>query len=276
MRKEAVRVNRTTADSGDDTAAGRRASRWFVLRALGWSGRDAAVFAIGAAATGAVLVNVMFMQTGSHPAPLFKNGIMRLASQEATTATIPAPRPRPTEAAPAPAPSPAPAKADAPAAARGSVEIISDIQRELARRSFYDGTIDGRHGPKTDTAIRDFEQAAGLKPSAEANEALLRAIIRSAVKAKVAAVPTPRPAPPPAPVRSDPIAEVLAPSKRIVAVQRALADFGYGQIKPTGIIDTETKTAIEKFERERRMPVTGHVSDRLARELAAMTGRPLE
>ena len=77
-------------------------------------------------------------------------------------------------------------------------------------------------------------------------------------------------------MRSDPIAEVLAPSKRIVAVQRALADFGYGQIKPTGIIDTETKTAIEKFERERRMPVTGHVSDRLARELAAMTGRPLE
>ena len=62
----------------------------------------------------------------------------------------------------------------------------------------------------------------------------------------------------------------------MIAVQRALADYGYGQIKPTGIVDAETQAAIEKFERERKLPVTGQVSDRVARELAAMTGRPLE
>ena len=61
-----------------------------------------------------------------------------------------------------------------------------------------------------------------------------------------------------------------------MSIQRALADFGYGQIKVTGVVNPETEAAIEKFERERKLPVTGQISDRLARELAAMTGRPLD
>jgi hypothetical protein len=52
--------------------------------------------------------------------------------------------------------------------------------------------------------------------------------------------------------------------------------YGYGQIKPTGVIDSDTKAAIERFERERRLPITGQLSDRVARELASVTGRPLE
>jgi Putative peptidoglycan binding domain len=78
------------------------------------------------------------------------------------------------------------------------------------------------------------------------------------------------------PARNDPIAALLAPSQRVLAVQRALADFGYGQIKPSGIVDAETQAAIEKFERERKLPITGQVSDRVVREMTAMTGRPLE
>ena len=62
----------------------------------------------------------------------------------------------------------------------------------------------------------------------------------------------------------------------MLAVQRTLAEFGYGQIKLTGVFDEATKAAVEKFEREHRLPVTGRISDRLMRELAAMTGRPLE
>jgi len=62
----------------------------------------------------------------------------------------------------------------------------------------------------------------------------------------------------------------------VTAVQRALSDFGYGQIKPTGVYDPETRAAIEKFERDRKLPVTGQINDRVVRDLAAMTGRPLE
>ncbi|MGZ3291755.1 MAG: peptidoglycan-binding domain-containing protein, partial [Xanthobacteraceae bacterium] len=80
----------------------------------------------------------------------------------------------------------------------------------------------------------------------------------------------------PLPGRAEAAVERPAPSKRVIALQRALAEYGYGQIRPSGIIDAETQSAIEKFERERKLPVTGQASDRVVRELAAMTGRPLE
>jgi hypothetical protein len=92
------------------------------------------------------------------------------------------------------------------------------------------------------------------------------------------AVPRPRPPdPPPPPPRSETaLRSEAAPAKRVVAMQRALAQFGYGQIKPTGVVDGETRAAIEKFERDHKLPVTGALSDRLTRELTAMTGRSLD
>ena len=65
-------------------------------------------------------------------------------------------------------------------------------------------------------------------------------------------------------------------SRRIAAVQRALTEYGYGQLKPTGTIGPDTQAAIVKFERERKMPVTGQIGPRLLKELAALTGKPLE
>jgi hypothetical protein len=76
--------------------------------------------------------------------------------------------------------------------------------------------------------------------------------------------------------RNDPIAELLGSSAHVAAVQRVLSEFGYGQIKPTGILDGATSAAIQKFEREHKMPVTGLLSDRLVSELASMSGRPLD
>lgn len=76
--------------------------------------------------------------------------------------------------------------------------------------------------------------------------------------------------------RNDPIAELIGPSARIAAVQRALAEFGYGQIKPSGVLDDATSNAIETFERGHKLPVTGRITDRLVGDLAAMVGHPLE
>jgi Putative peptidoglycan binding domain len=91
---------------------------------------------------------------------------------------------------------------------------------------------------------------------------------------KVETVPLPTPSPRAA-VR-DPIADLIAPQPRVTAVQRALNDYGYGPVKATGVYGAETVAAIEKFERDRKLPVTGQISPRLMRELAALTGRPLE
>ena len=65
-------------------------------------------------------------------------------------------------------------------------------------------------------------------------------------------------------------------SHRVAAVQRALTEYGYGQLKPTGVVGTDTQAAIQKFERARKLPVTGQVSDRLTRELASVIGHPVE
>jgi putative peptidoglycan binding protein len=95
--------------------------------------------------------------------------------------------------------------------------------------------------------------------------------------------PSNMPRPPaliPASSRSETIANPPANSppgpRRVAAVQRALSEYGYGQLKPTGTVGSDTQAAIQKFERERKLPVTGQMSDRLVRELAAVTGRPIE
>jgi len=264
VRNHTARAGRgKSAASGDD-------HRLPLLRVLGWGAKDAAAVMLVAFATGAVLVNVLFMQSGSHPAPMFRAATASAKPASASDGAAAAvPRARPAELAAA---MPVPPKA---AVARTPGEIIGDIQRELGRRGYYDGVVDGLYGPKTDGAIRDFEQAAGLKPSTEPNEALLQAIARA--PAKLAKAPTAAaPAARPMVARTDVPAERPAPSKRIIALQRALAEYGYGQIKPSGTMDADTQSAIERFERERRLPITGQASDRVVRELAAMTGRPLE
>jgi hypothetical protein len=80
--------------------------------------------------------------------------------------------------------------------------------------------------------------------------------------------------------RNDPIADLIGSSigspSRVTTVQRVLSEFGYGQIRPSGILDAPTSAAIEKFESEHKLPVTGRLSDRLLSELAAMTGHPIE
>jgi Putative peptidoglycan binding domain len=83
---------------------------------------------------------------------------------------------------------------------------------------------------------------------------------------------------PPAPIPASPRAEIIASSgsRRVAAVQRALTEYGYGQLKPTGTVGSDTLAAIQKFEREHRIPVTGQMSDRLVRELTAMIGHPID
>jgi hypothetical protein len=77
-----------------------------------------------------------------------------------------------------------------------------------------------------------------------------------------------------APARGD--ATTNMSSQRVAAVQRALTDYGYGQLKATGTVGADTQAAIQKFERERKLPLTGQVSERLVRELGLATGRSFE
>ncbi len=252
-------------------ADAREAPLPFLLAVLGWTARDAVAFVVGTTTVVTILVNVLFMQSGLHPAPLFK------PPEEEPSQAQPVPK------QPAAAPSqrvdavsaPATPRLVAPHAPRTPGEIITDIQRELARRGYYDGSVDGLYGPRTDGAIRDFERAAGLKPSAQPTEALLQAIIRSPLRPGKGVTGS-TPVIGPSTLRAPPPAEAAVTPARVAAVQRALTEFGYGQIRPSGTLDPDTRRAIAAFERQRQMPVTGQVSEQLMRELGAATGRTID
>jgi peptidoglycan hydrolase-like protein with peptidoglycan-binding domain len=292
----------------------RNAPATKLLTRLGWGRRDAIAVVICAGVTIAILINVLLMQAGPHPAPMFKG--KQAAAKPVTagrsvpsTVTASVPRPRPAEAAPVtpvtatplapvavrtvslPAQATPPAAVTPlapvtpPAAVRTPGAIITDIQRELARRGFFEDAVDGFYGPRTDRAIREFERAAGLKASPQPTEVLLQAIQHAPARIAKGTSATPARSAPvrndvagarPGTVRNEVAPERPAPSRRVIAVQRVLAEFGYGQIRPTGIIDSDTQAAIEKFERERKLPVTGKATDRVVRELAAVTGRTVD
>jgi peptidoglycan hydrolase-like protein with peptidoglycan-binding domain len=223
--------------------------------------RESVAILMATVATFTIFVNALFLQKGPHPAPIFAPRPMLQREEAALPPRILGVHPN--------------AAIETSALAR--TQMIASIQRELTRKGFYDGPADGIWGSKTDIAVRDFAQAAGVKINPEASDSLLRAITTSNAKAAAATGAANGAANGAAdPAAADPIAKLIAPSKRVTAIQRALSDFGYGQIKPTGQFDPETKTAIEKFERDRKLPVTGQISDRPVRDLAAMTGRPLE
>jgi hypothetical protein len=67
-----------------------------------------------------------------------------------------------------------------------------------------------------------------------------------------------------------------AEARPVLAAQRALNRVGAGPVKADGVFGEETRAAIERFERERRIPVTRELSPRTLRELTAASGIRME
>jgi len=122
---------------------------------------------------------------------------------------------------------------------------------------------------------------SGVHPAASAVNPPASPVAAGAVRPKPAEPPPLRAAEVPraqavAARANDPIGQLISMSSRVMRVQRVLTAYGYGQIKPSGVLDQPTSTAIERFEREHKLPVTGKISDRLVSELSAMIGHPLD
>ncbi|MFC6788630.1 peptidoglycan-binding protein [Methylobacterium komagatae] len=64
-------------------------------------------------------------------------------------------------------------------------------------------------------------------------------------------------------------AKVDAPAQdtAVTRAQRALTKLGYGPIKADGAMGPATKAAIEKFERDRKLPVTGEATGKTLKAL---------
>ena len=200
---------------------------------------DTVALAIVTAALGAVVVNAVGFQE-----PL------------ASTLEVPAPR----NGAPKTAPNPQPRPQNAPA--RTMNDLLQNIQKELSARGYYDGAIDGVQGPRTDQAIKNFQKGQGQN-TLEPSDALLDKIRNTPVK------------------NNDVTGSINTPpegerrSLRVLALQRTLARLGYGPVRQSGTFSEDTKAAIERFERDWQLPVTGLMSDSVFAKLAAVNGARL-
>ena len=216
--------------------------RGFAMRMLLHSPKDMLAGALAVAAIGAILTNALFLQAGRHPSPMFGSVV-----------TLPAP-----------GAGCEPVAASAPGRTRGCVR---PSPRRRKPKPVEAKSADPRSAdPKTADPMTNLV----VKSTGSAPRQLPARLRRPNRPRRSAARPMYRP---PAPI---PASAQSAGARRVASVQRALTEYGYGQLKPTGAVGADTQAAISKFERDRKLPVTGQMSDRLVKELTAMIGRPIE
>jgi hypothetical protein len=211
--------------------------RGLVMRILLHSPKDMVAGLLAAAAICAILANALFLQAGRHPSPMFGSVVTLPAPQGPVVS--PLPRPRPVELTSRP------------------VEIEPPESRPVEVRGADPKHVEIRNADPRNTDSRNADPMTNLM-------------------VKSTGAPTAAPANvarPPAPI---PATAQSAGARRVAAVQRALTQYGYGQLKPTGAVGADTQAAITKFERDRKLPVTGQMSDRLVKELTAMIGHPID
>lgn len=213
--------------------------RNLVMRVLLHSPKDTMAGLVAVAAVGAIVANALFLQTGRHPAPMFGT-VINLPAPSSVPLSNPLPRPRPVGADTSPL---------EPKATEFRVE-----PKPAESRSAERAVEKPAEKPIEATASTP---RAGNDP------------MTNLVKATTSTSPSMMRPPAPIPQQSP-------AARRIAGVQRALSEYGYGNLKITGTMGAETQSAIQKFEREHKMQVTGQVSDRLLRELGAAIGHPVE
>ena len=233
-------VPRPRADGGHTQSSGRfRILRTLVHRPL----RTLVALACGAIVVSFV-ANLLYMQDGPHPAPLFAKNETRQQAERSVTSSEAAPQSRQTAAT--------------------------------------------QRAPESAAPVPAPEAFPPMPPSAP----------RSAPVSIVAAPPA-RPVEPVKPVAKprqpdfDPIAQFLrtgvsqapattastnAPSsadtKRVSAAQRALGKLGH-DIDVDGLMGPGTRAAIQKFERDAKLPVTGELNPRTMKALSARASIPI-
>jgi peptidoglycan hydrolase-like protein with peptidoglycan-binding domain len=214
------------------------------MQFIGW--------AAGGAVTLAVFANIMLMQPERHRAPMFVgNPLIHATPQQSLT---PLPPVRPANFANA-----ATLERDAELLRRA--ELLRDIQVELGKRGFFTGDPDAGASTKTTQAIRDFQTAANLPVTGQQTEAVLAAILTSNLRVKDQILGL---------LKNG--SDRLERPETVVAIQRALTKIGYGPLRDDGNFGQGTKTALERFERDRKLPARGENPSRTLRELAQASG----
>jgi hypothetical protein len=217
---------------------------------------------------GAIAWNALALQSSHHPAPLFGTKEIMLApepeSAPETEAAQPLPPARPG-AQPqedlAAAPVPHEAVAHAPAAPEPSPGVAVSTPKAPARSPIAEMI---RNGGQPAPAATPPARAVPAPAPVPAAPPATRTAGRDPIAEMIRMGGGPAPVPPANVGRSD-------PGDTVLSGQRALARLGYS-VKVDGMMGAGTRQAIERFEQDRRLPVTGAFNARTIRELSAASG----
>jgi Putative peptidoglycan binding domain len=261
-------------------AAGAGTGRRLALRILLHSPKDTVAGMLAFAAACAVITNAVFLQAGPHPAPMFGATIVNLA---ATPSLLPRARPAEADAASSESRWSEPKGTELRPGEKANELRASDLRATEPKLGDKTGEAKSAEPKSSD---RNSDSMANLVRATTTPSPSPQPAVTAAAVEHSARPATPQPSPQPSTTASlssssnvmRPPASIPPPTgaRRVAAVQRALTEYGYAQLKPTGTIGADTQAAIQKFERDRKLPVTGQISDRMVRELAAMIGHPVE
>ncbi len=139
-------------------------------------------------------------------------------------------------------------------------ETVRAVERELARKGYDPGPIDGRADLQTRAAIIAFEFDEGLPLRGEPDEDILKALIFAAAAGG------------PGTGSSD---RFERKDDLVMQVQQILAQMGYASGPIDGRLDETTRDAIRKFEADRNLEGEGRLTARVLLELVIVAGHPL-
>jgi len=217
--------------------------------------------ALSLAIMGAICVNAIWYQPGKHPAPLFAtrtldNDLATSATRVARDSTLVKTR-----------------KIIAKnATTQQSGELLREVQTALSVRGYYGGKLDGLYGSRTKSAIEDFQKDHSLKRDGKVSLRLLTQVLMSA-SSQPQEVPVPKATQLVKNVTKVKTVKLSAvtPAEEVdglvARIQAGLRAYGYDDLVVDGHMGQQTATAIQRFQLDYGMKITGEPSDMVLRKL---------
>lgn len=203
-----------------------------------------------------VSANALWYQPHAHSGALFATRNVQPFPQpalEVAETTIKIERPVETSAL-EPAVSEAPAQPPVPTG-DPTVERVQSVLKDL---NFYTGTVDGRNGPATRSAVEAYQKKIGMAATGEIDAALLHQLGAADRTAGIAPRPAPAPAAAPVPApKAEPAKVSVDHEARLRRIQAGLKAFGNQGIDVDGKMGGRTRSGIREFQALFGLPETG-------------------
>lgn len=182
--------------------------------------------------------------------------VIRLERENAQETAAGAPVPQPGVEGGIAVPSPERLEQAAPPARRGD-PVVEEVQRVLARLSFYEGDVDGLTGPQTRAAVEDYRRTVGLSVSPDIDGALLAQL----------GIASREPASHGTDMIQTASAAAAAEDAVVMRIQAGLRAFGNDGIAIDGVVGSQTRAAIREFQSLFGLPETGEPDTAVYRKM---------